>query len=78
MAKEISKSNYLQKDPWENLRSLSKARIALGNSGGSLPTREVLSFQEDHAFTKDAIYSELMEEELIQQLKEFELPVYQF
>ena len=78
MSKEISNKSYLQKDPWENLRSLSKARIALGNSGGSLPTKEVLSFQEDHAFTKDAIYSDLKEEELLQQLKEFDLPVYQF
>ncbi|MDR5590630.1 ethanolamine ammonia-lyase subunit EutC [Christiangramia sp. SM2212] len=78
MAKEISKSNYLQKDPWENLRSLSKARIALGNSGGSLPTKEVLSFQEDHAFTKDAIYSDLKEEELSEKLKKIELPVYHF
>ncbi|MUP46906.1 ethanolamine ammonia-lyase subunit EutC [Gramella sp. BOM4] len=78
MKKEISKSTYLQKDPWANLRSLSKARIALGNSGGSLPTKEVLNFQEDHAFTKDAIYSDLMEEELIEQLKKFELPVFQF
>ncbi len=78
MAKEISKSNFLQKDPWENLRPLSKARIALGNSGGSLPTKEVLSFQEDHAFTKDAIYSELKIEELKEKLEEFGLPVYQF
>ncbi len=78
MSKEISNKSYLQKDPWENLRSLSKARIALGNSGGSLPTKEVLSFQEDHAFTKDAIYSDLKEKELLEQLQEFELPVYQF
>lgn len=78
MSKEISNKSYLQKDPWENLRSLSKARIALGNSGGRLPTKEVLSFQEDHAFTKDAIYSYLKEKELLEQLQEFELPVYQF
>ncbi|GAA4320689.1 ethanolamine ammonia-lyase subunit EutC [Pontixanthobacter gangjinensis] len=78
MSKEISNKGYLQKDPWENLRSLSKARIALGNSGGSLPTKEVLSFQADHAFTKDAIYSDLKKEELLQQLKEFDLPLYQF
>ena len=78
MAKEISEKSYLQKDPWENLRSLSKARIALGNSGGSLPTNEVLSFQEDHAFTKDAIYSDLKIEELKTELEKFELPVFYF
>ncbi len=78
MAKGISNKNYLQKDPWENLRSLSKARIALGNSGGSLPTKEVLSFQEDHAFTKDAIYSKLNEKELLEELRKFDLPLFQF
>ena len=78
MAKEVSKSSFLQIDPWENLRSLSKARIALGNTGGSLPTKEVLSFQEDHAFTKDAIYSDLKIEKLKAKLQEFGLPVYQF
>ena len=78
MAKEVSKKEYLQKDPWQELRSLSKARIALGNSGGSLPSREVLSFQEDHAFTKDAIYSDLNTEELHSELEKFELPVFYF
>lgn len=78
MAKETSNKGYLQIDPWENLRSLSKARIALGNSGGSLPTKEVLSFQADHAFTKDAIYSDLKIEELKEKLEEFGLPVFQF
>ncbi len=78
MRKEVSNKSYLQKDPWENFRSLSKARIALGNSGGSLPTKEVLSFQEDHAFTKDAIYSELNEEELLEELQKFDLPVFHF
>ena len=78
MSKEISKSEYIQKDPWQELKSLSKARIALGNSGGSLPTREVLSFQEDHAFTKDAIYSDLKIEELKTELEKFDLPVFYF
>ena len=78
MAKQISNKSYLQKDPWENLKSLSKARIALGNSGGSLPTKEVLSFQEDHAFTKDAIDAHLKVEELQQELNKFDLPVFYF
>ena len=78
MPKEISKNNYFQKDPWQELRSLSRARIALGNTGGSLPTKEVLNFQEDHAFTKDAIYSDLKIEELKRALGEFDLPVFLF
>ena len=78
MPKHLSKKDYLQQDPWENLKSFSKARIALGNTGGSLPTKEVLSFQEDHAFTKDAIYTALKTDDLKEELKKFELPIFYF
>lgn len=68
--------SVIQEDAWTSLKDFTKARIALGNVGGSLPLREVLAFKLAHAEAKDAIYSDLNITEIQQNLKELDVPVY--
>jgi ethanolamine ammonia-lyase small subunit len=59
---------------WEKLKEFTDARIALGRTGGSLKTSELLGFRKDHALAKDAVWTALDLPLLQNKLENLSLP----
>lgn len=55
-------------DPWSELRVHTPARVALGRTGVSLPTHELLRFGCAHAMARDAVHVPLDAPALCEQL----------
>jgi ethanolamine ammonia-lyase small subunit len=65
----MDRNTLVTRDPWTNLRSATPARIALGRSGGSLPTHEWLDFKSAHAAARDAVHCAFDAERLAAEVK---------
>jgi ethanolamine ammonia-lyase small subunit len=61
-------SGPVAEDPWDRLRALTDARIALGRAGAGMPTRRHLEFQLAHARATKAVHDELDAEALAEGL----------
>jgi ethanolamine ammonia-lyase small subunit len=64
-------------DPLSFLKAFTRARIAIGSVGTSIPTKQSLQFKLAHAHARDAVYSAMNSEELADTLMQFNLPVLQ-
>ena len=70
MSVSMDKPPFDPHNPWLELRRLTPARIALGRTGTSMPTRAQLDFQYAHAQARDAVHLPFDHKALSSQLAE--------
>ncbi|MEC7262764.1 MAG: ethanolamine ammonia-lyase subunit EutC [Bacteroidota bacterium] len=75
MKEEQSKPTI--RDPWENLKEFTNARIALGSVGNAIPLNEVLQLKFAHAHSKDAIITELDVVALKKEMQSWGYPIWE-
>ena len=63
--------------PLQFLREFTAARIAIGSTGTSIPTTQLLEFKLAHAHARDAVYSVMDTGRLAGELAMFKKPVLQ-
>ena len=66
----------ISKDAWEILRQYTDARIALGRTGSSLSTQNILSLNEAHAQARDSIYKHFDKNSIEQSLLQLHHEVF--
>jgi ethanolamine ammonia-lyase small subunit len=69
------KKDVVNTDPIAALREFTAARIAIGRVGASIPLKQSLAFKLAHAHARDAVYSLLDTDGLLNSFNVFNLPV---
>ncbi|GGH20183.1 ethanolamine ammonia-lyase subunit EutC [Mucilaginibacter phyllosphaerae] len=70
-------THVVEEQPLNFLKEFTAARIAIGATGNSIPTRQSLEFKLAHAHARDAVYSIMDTERLEDELAQFHRPVLQ-
>lgn len=71
---KIKKGQTDKDDSFNPLKEFTAARIGIGRAGTSIPLKQALEFKLAHAHARDAVYSILDTEGLLNSLKQFNLP----
>lgn len=72
---KIKTEEFIEQDRWKELKEFTDARIALGRTGYSLPTNEMLKFSLAHARAKDAVHTPFDRDPIKQKLSNAGLKV---